>query len=131
MLLVDTSVWIEVFRKPSRFQFDDIGGLDEVVTCLPVLQEVLQGFRNEPAFLVAREAMRAMPCVESPLPQARFEEAAGLYRVARRAGFTVRSGVDCLIAVCAMRHGLTVLHRDRDFATLAHVSTLLQRNLSA
>jgi predicted nucleic acid-binding protein len=34
MLLVDTSAWVEVFRKPARLDLDDIGGLDEVVTCL-------------------------------------------------------------------------------------------------
>jgi predicted nucleic acid-binding protein len=75
--------------------------------------------------------MLALPCVESPLPQARFEEAAALYRSARRAGFTVRSGIDCLIAACAIRHGLTVLHADRDFSLLAKVSPLQERNVSA
>jgi predicted nucleic acid-binding protein len=75
--------------------------------------------------------MLALPCVESPLRQERFEEAAGLYRAARRAGFTIRSGVDCLIAACAIRHGLTVLHRDRDYPVLAKVSPLLERNLRA
>jgi hypothetical protein len=47
-----------------------------------------------------------------------------LYRTARRSGITVRSGVDCLIAVCALRHHLTVAHRDRDFDLLAQVSPL-------
>lgn len=75
--------------------------------------------------------MRALPCVESPLPRERCEEAAELYRAARRAGFTVRSGVDCLIAACAIRHGLTVLHRDRDYPALARVSALVERDLSA
>jgi hypothetical protein len=131
MLLVDTSAWIEVFRKPARLDLSDFGGLDEAVTCLPVVQEVLQGFRDEAAFRVARDAMLALPCVESPLPRERFEEAAGLYRAARRAGFTVRSGVDCLIAACAIRHGLTVLHRDRDYPVLAKISPLLERNLAA
>jgi predicted nucleic acid-binding protein len=131
VLLVDTSAWIEVFRKPSRLNVDDIGGLDEVVTCLPVVQEVLQGFRDEGAFRVARDAMLAMQCVESPLPRERFEEAVALYRAARRAGFTVRSGVDCLVAACAIRHGLTVLHRDRDYPVLARVSPLLERSLPA
>lgn len=130
MLLVDTSAWIEVFRKPARLDLDDIGGLDEVVTCLPVVQEVVQGFRDEAAFRVAREAILALPCIETPLRQERFEEAAGLYRAARRAGFTVRSSVDCLIAACAIRHGLTVLHRDRDFPALAKVSPLLERDLA-
>ena len=131
MLLVDTSAWIEVFRKPAGLDLTDVGGLDQIVTCLPVVQEVLQGFRDESAYRVARDAMLALPCVESPLPQARFEEAAALYRSARRAGFTVRSGIDCLIAACAIRHGLTVLHADRDFSLLAKVSPLQERNVSA
>ena len=130
MTLVDTSAWIEVFRKPPRLDLRDVGGLDEVVTCLPVVQEVLQGFRDEAAFRVARQAMLSLPCVESPLGQQRFEEAAELYRAARRAGFTVRSSTDCLIAACAIRHGVTVLHRDRDFSVIARVSPLLERNLS-
>jgi predicted nucleic acid-binding protein len=62
--------------------------------------------------------------VESPLAAPVFEEAVGLYRTARRAGITVRSGVDCLIAACAIRHRLTVLHRDRDFAALARIAPL-------
>jgi predicted nucleic acid-binding protein len=131
VLLVDTSAWVEVFRKPSRFDLDDVGGLDEVVTCLPIVQEVLQGFRDEAAFRMARDAMLALPCVESPLRQECFEEAAGLYRSARRAGVTLRSSVDCLIAVCAIRHGLTVLHRDRDFPALASLSPLLERQIRA
>jgi len=130
VLLVDTSAWIEVFRKPAGLDLADVGGLDQVVTCLPVVQEVLQGFRDESAYRVARDAMLALPCVESPLPQARFEEAAALYRAARRAGFTVRSGIDCLIAACAIRHGLTVLHRDRDFAVLGKIAELQERNLT-
>jgi predicted nucleic acid-binding protein len=131
MLLVDTSAWIEVFRKPSRLDLDAHGGLDEVVTCLPVVQEVLQGFRDEQAFRVAREAMLALPIIESPLSEERFLEATALYRDARRAGYTVRSAVDCLIAACALRHGITVLHRDRDFSQLAKVSALSEKNLAA
>lgn len=129
MLLVDTSVWIEVFRKPSRLRLESVADLDEIVTCLPVIQEVLQGFQDERAFRVAREAMFAFPVVESPLKSAVFEEAAQLYRSARRSGVTIRSGVDCLIAACAIRHGLPVLHQDRDFALLARVSPLAERSI--
>jgi predicted nucleic acid-binding protein len=32
VLLVDTSVWIEVFRKPSRLELHSVADLDEVVT---------------------------------------------------------------------------------------------------
>jgi predicted nucleic acid-binding protein len=96
---------------------------------LPVIQEVLQGFRDERAFLVVREAMHALPIVESPIGGPVFDQAVDLYRAARRAGLTVRSGVDCLIAACALRHRLEVLHSDRDYDTLARVSPLQSRRL--
>ena len=131
MVLVDTSVWIEVFRRPARFRLDSSVDLDEVVTCLPVLQEVLQGFRDERAFTLARESMLAMPIVEAPLRVEVSLEAANLYRRARRSGLTVRSGVDCLIAACALRHALTVLHHDRDFDLLARICPLEVRSLRA
>lgn len=129
MVLVDTSAWIESFRHRSRLRIEEIVDFDDVVTCLPVVQEVLQGFRDERAYQIARESMLALPIVESPLRVAVFEEAAALYRNARRAGVTVRSGVDCLIAACAIRHGLTVLHHDRDFDLLARVAPLESRRV--
>jgi predicted nucleic acid-binding protein len=73
--------------------------------------------------------MMALPIVESPLGFAVVEEAANLYRAARRAGLTVRSSVDCLIAACAIRHDLEVLHRDRDFDALARVASLQVRSV--
>ncbi|MGA2261767.1 MAG: PIN domain-containing protein [Acidobacteriota bacterium] len=122
MFLVDSSVWIEFFHKLPRFSLESVGGIEEVVTCLPVIQEVLQGFRDERTFRIARDAMLALPVVESPISADVFLEAVQLYRAARRAGLTVRSGVDCLIAACAIRHGLTVLHHNRDFNLLAQTS---------
>lgn len=129
MVLVDTSAWIEVFRKPPRLVLEDVVDFDEVVTCLPVVQEVLQGFTGDVAFRAAREAMLALPIVESPLGEQVFLDAVDLYRRGRRAGLTVRSGVDCLIAACAIRHGLTVLHHDRDFSALGRVSDLQERQI--
>lgn len=130
MLLVDTSAWIEVFRKPARIDIHQLGDLDAIVTCLPVIQEVLQGFADEAAFRTAREAMWSLPVVESPLGAGVFEEAVALYRSARRAGYTVRSGVDCVIAACALRHSLTVVHMDRDFDLIARIAPLDQRRLA-
>jgi predicted nucleic acid-binding protein len=131
MVLVDTSVWIEVFRRRPRVRLETLVDFDEVVTCLPVVQEVLQGFRDERAFATAREALRAVPIVESPLRAEVVDDAIGLYRAARRAGYTVRSGVDCLIAACALRNRLPVLHHDRDYDLLARVSALDARGVRA
>lgn len=128
MLLVDTSIWIEVLRRDSEFDLTAVAEVDEWVVCLPVIQEVLQGFGDESAYRVAHDALLAMPIVESPLDQTVFLEAAALYRAARRMGHTVRSGTDCLIAACALRHDLEVLHCDRDFEVLASVSALRQRD---
>jgi predicted nucleic acid-binding protein len=124
VFLVDTSAWIEFFRKGSQVDPGSIVDLDEIVTCLPVIQEVLQGFQDERAFRIASESMRGFPIVELPMPAELFDEAVNLYRSARRLGLTVRPGVDCIIAACAIRHGLTVLHHGRDFDHLAKVSSL-------
>jgi len=124
MFLLDTSAWIEILRRPARLRLDAIAEIDDVATCLPVVQEVLQGFRDEAAFRTAREALMAFPMVESPLRQEVYDTAIDLYRTARRSGLTIRSGVDCVIAACALRNGLTVAHHDRDFAILARVSAL-------
>ena len=129
MVLVDTSVWIEVFRKPSRLDFESQVPFDDIVTCLPVVQEVLQGFREEIAFARARESMQAMLILESPLRPEVFLQAADVYRSARRAGYTIRSGVDCLIAACAIRHRAEVLHHDRDYDVLSKVSSLRTRRI--
>jgi predicted nucleic acid-binding protein len=130
VVLVDTSVWIELFRKSTRTRLEVLVDFDDVVTCLPVVQEVLQGFDAEPAFAKARQAMLALPIIESPLGADVFLQAADLYRMARRMGRTVRSGADCVIAACALRNDLEVLHRDRDFDALAQISALRARNIA-
>ncbi|HZR79752.1 MAG TPA: PIN domain-containing protein [Candidatus Binatia bacterium] len=127
MTLVDTSIWVEVFRRRDPLDLEALVPIDEVVTCLPVVQELLQGFRDERAFRVARDGMLALPLLESALGSALVLEAVQLYREARRAGLTVRSSVDCLIAACALRHDVDVLHRDRDFDAIARVSPLRVR----
>jgi hypothetical protein len=60
------------------------------------------------------------PMADRPL----YQEAVQIPRAARRAGFTIRSGVDCLIAAAAIRHSLSPLHTDRDFPAIARVTSL-------
>ena len=130
MTLVDTSVWIATFRVRTPLDLERWVPFDEIVTCLAVVQEVLEGFRDETAYRRAAEALFSLPIVESPLGEGVVREAVGLYRTARRHGLTIRSSVDCLIAACALRHDLEVLHLDRDFPHLAKVSALRQRSLN-
>ena len=130
MVLVDTSVWIGLFRKSPGVQLESLVDFDDIVTCLPVIQEVLQGFDAQPAYLRARESMLALPIVESPLGHDVILEAVDMYRSGRRAGITIRSSVDCVIAACAIRHQLEVLHADRDYDAIAKISPLLARNIA-
>lgn len=128
MVLVDTSAWIEVFRRGGISQAQ-VAPFDEIVTCPPIIQEVLAGFRDESAYRTARTALLALPCVDAPMPLDAYVSAADLYRAARRRGVTVRSMVDCLIATSALRHGLTLVHRDRDFDAIAKVAPLDHRRV--
>ena len=131
MWLVDTSAWVEFFRPPRRLVLEDLApGGGPIVTCLPVIQEVLQGIDDERAFVGLRSAMTAWPSVDSPLASAVVDEAVQIYRQTRRAGLTIRSSVDCLIAASALRHGLAVVHCNRDFAAIARVTGLRHVDLS-
>jgi predicted nucleic acid-binding protein len=127
MWIVDTSVWIAVFRRKDPLDLASIIELDEALTCLPIVQEVLQGFRDERPYRIASDAMRSLPILDNPLGLEVVDAAVDLYRTARRSGVTVRSSVDCLIAASALRHDVGVLHRDRDFKQLSRISGLRQR----
>ena len=64
LTLLDTSVWVEVFRRRNPLRLEEVVEFDRIVTCLPVIQEVLQGFRDEQAYRIARDAMLALPLLE-------------------------------------------------------------------
>lgn len=63
--------------------------------------------------------------LDDPTPLDRFEEAALIYLRCRRAGVTP-SATDCLVAACAIAHGIRLLHDDADFNHIARVVPALQ-----
>lgn len=97
---------------------------DVVAVCPPVVQEVLQGATSERQYQVAREMLLRARMLEASMYVDHFEEAAQLYRSCRAASYTIRSPHDCLIAVCAIRNDVPLLHADRDFDHIASVSAL-------
>ena len=124
VVLVDTSIWI---AHLNRNILEQHVALSEVTTCPPIIQEVLQGINNEHAYVVTRTTLFALRMLESPLSSDVFEEAAQIYRTGRITGFTIRSPFDCLIAACAIRNDVPVLHSDRDFNTIARFTRLQSR----
>lgn len=123
MILVDTSVWIELLAaKPRRAVPEEY--LHRLVTCAPVIQEVLQGLRPGLQSDAFRVAFLALPVVSDPVPVRLYISAADIYRQGKRRGITIRSSIDCLIAAIAIEHGTAVWHRDRDFAAIAGYTPL-------
>lgn len=129
MYLVDTSVWIRHLSKSDSFDLRSLCNPDQRILCLPVYQEILQGIRDERSFRRMKSILDSAIMVDDPLDRGLFGQTVGLYRLARKQGVTVRSSIDCLIAASAVRHGLTVLHSDRDYAALGQVSELQERSV--
>jgi predicted nucleic acid-binding protein len=123
MILVDTSVWIELLNNGLRKGLPT-EVLMHLVTCGPVAQEVLQGLREGPDSQAFREAFLALPVLSDPLPLSVFLEAAEVYRLGRRKGYAIRSSTDCLIAAIAIENRVPVWHLDRDFAAIARYTSL-------
>ncbi|HYR27053.1 MAG TPA: PIN domain-containing protein [Thermoanaerobaculia bacterium] len=125
MVLADSSAWI--LAGADLASFGDPKPL--VVTCPPVVQEVLQGSDRPHDYSKWREVLLGCPMLDAPVPFERYEEAARLYLRCRDAGFTIRKPADCLIAACALAHGAAVIHNDRDFDYIAKVTGLRVQRL--
>ena len=101
-----------------------IDQLFKFVTCAPIVQEVLQGLRDTPASDVFGAGLLALPRLSDPVPFDTYLQAADIYRLGRRKGYTIRSSVDCLIAAIALENRVPVWHRDRDFDEIARYTSL-------
>lgn len=125
MILVDTSVWIDYLRENSNEQvewFEDVlsHGYPFGITSV-IYQEVLQGAESEKSFERLDDYLSTQTFYDPLDPIESYREAGRLYFLCRRAGFTIRSTIDCLIARVAIEHDLLLLARDRDFEHLASV----------
>jgi predicted nucleic acid-binding protein len=113
-VLVDASVWIDFLRGDD----DTVRALNlliksgRVVVCGQVLQEVLQGSRDDKAFATLEGHMRLWH-LEAEEP-ADFIEAARVFARLRWKGVTIPP-TDCLMAAIALRRKLLLYANDRDF----------------
>ena len=125
MLLIDTSVWISVFRDRSGQVRQDLEALiadrDILITRFTQL-ELLQGSSNEKEWALLSTYLDVQDYVE-PMKDS-WLGAARIYYDLRRKGLTVRSPIDCCIAQAAIENDLILIHNDRDFETIAQVTRL-------
>lgn len=127
MVLVDTSVWVDVFRDRSgrlREAVRAAVGDDSVVLCRFTQLELLQGARDEREWTLLASYLDGQEYLEGAATL--WSDAARVFFDLRRAGRTVRSPIDCCIGQIALDHDALLLHRDRDFETIATVRPLRQ-----
>lgn len=128
MVVLETSAIIEYLRETGSAvdrtveQYLDDASI-ELGTTEVVLMELLAGGRNErrAADLGDQLAQFRMLRLE---PLQGYEDAAAIYRSARRRGITIRKMTDCLIAVPVIEAGASLLHASADFDRIAQVTLL-------
>lgn len=121
-MLVDSSVLVDYFSRQRgrawRLFERALQAREPVFVTPVVLQEVLQGARDEHEFGKIRESLRALACLEPHDAIEAANQAAHLYARCRWGAVTIRSPIDCLIAVTAVQHGVPLLTEDRDFVAI-------------
>ena len=127
MIVVDTSVWVDVLNDAPTPQAQRCIALIEAGEPIAltdiILTEILQGLRSDKEAQLVERHLRAFPILRLENLDD-FVLAAELYRTARRAGVTIRKTLDCLIAVPCVRTGAPLLHADEDFDRLATCTPL-------
>jgi len=117
MITVDTSVWIDYFNGKSTAQtehLDLVVGSTILIVGDLVLAEILQGFRNDKDYKIAKSLLEACELVSFTNPVLAIKSANN-YRTLRKKGITIRKTIDCLIATYCVENKLPLLHADKDF----------------
>lgn len=127
-ILVDTTVWIDYYigsnNQEVNILIDLLNDRNSIVsTCPIIVQEVLQGFKSDKEFKMVQDDLLLLNPLEIDSYVAAIE-AAILYRELRKKGLTIRKPNDCLIAYYAIAKSHKLLHRDKDFKTIASASHL-------
>jgi len=118
ILLFDTSIWIDYLRgqETSKVNLLDeyLLNTDVLQICPPIIQEILQGIRQDEQFSKIKKNLDRLLCLQIDAKEAAFG-AAELYRNLRKKGITIRKPNDCLIAFYAISFDVELVHNDSDF----------------
>ncbi|WP_028298181.1 type II toxin-antitoxin system VapC family toxin [Olivibacter sitiensis] len=127
-LIFDTSVWIDFLNEqttPAAQLLEAYILEDEEVLITPtILQEILQGIREDSKYGKIKETLSYFRLLEIPAYQAAIG-AADLYRLLRKRGITIRKSNDCLIAYFSIWFAVPLVHTDRDFDQMVGCSELV------
>ena len=117
MILVDSSVWIAFFNgadTPQTNRLDSLLGQKPVAVGDLILVEVLQGFRLDRDYDIAKRLLTSLTVYEL-LNAETAVKSADNFRFLRRKSMTIRKTIDVIIATFCIERELPLLHTDRDF----------------
>jgi hypothetical protein len=125
-VLVGTSVWIDALNgretRHTKLLGELIGADAPIVLCPVIIQEILQGIKEDKQFSEVKESLSGFEVLTIDPVEAAYG-AASLYRSVRKQGITIRKSNDCLIAFYSIFCKATLLHNDEDFNRIAQHST--------
>ena len=117
MILADTSVWIDYFNGKANKYTDALDAhldSDSVAMGDLIFLEILQGFRNDKDYKLAKTTLQALGQYEMFNSEMVFK-CADSYRLLRKKGITIRRTTDVIIATFCIENRLPLLFSDRDF----------------
>ena len=117
MVLVDTTVWVDLFPGLTTPQVIVLESLilkrEDICLCGVILTEVLQGIRDDKEHAKTQAIFSNL--LYLPMIRETFLLAAHIYRSLRARGITIRNSIDCMIAAVCIENKVALLHNDRDF----------------
>ena len=134
MILVDTSVWIDLFNHPDSPYAQRLKGLIEkdegLCICDIILTEILQGIKDDRIFEEVKDSLLKFPIIKAVNVET-YILAANIFRLCRKKGKSLGKTIDALIAAVAIENNLALFSRDKDFVRIADCAglKLLQRSL--
>jgi len=117
MILVDSSVWIDFFNGVESIEtnkLDELLGVEEIATGDLIITEVLQGFRNDKDYKIAKDILTSLTVFEL-LGENLAIKSANNFRKLRKKGITIRKTADVIIATYCIENKIPLLFSDKDF----------------
>jgi len=125
MILVDTSVLIGYLKGKRGMPYDYLEAvMDNNIPCgicNHVYQELLQGAKDDKEFRQLKEYLDDLIFYDLLNGRKSYENAASMYMKCKKAGVTIRSSIDMIIAQTAIENQLYLLHNDADYINMAKV----------
>jgi predicted nucleic acid-binding protein len=125
LIVADTSIWVDFFQNETSGYAKELEELirdtNRIAVCGIVLQEILQGIRDEKVYELVKERLLKLLFLDAE--KETYVLAASIYRTLRQYGLTVPAA-DVTIAAICIHHQVPLFTKDRYFLDIAGYSGL-------